>query len=194
MYLYIKIHFIYTWWLDTEFSLKSTGTIQLWYTCKLTCEIGHLIKSMLISSSVWPLLWCIHRASPGPFDHIVPPPPDIQPVIDRMAMYVAKNGIEFEIVVKSKNDPRFQFLLPHHVHFPYYDFKKQIHMRVRCFFVFTWSLKWTKFLWKFYNASILWVFFWPGICHLFIGGSKRERKRDEGCWKANSKTELLHQT
>lgn len=51
-----------------------------------------------------------------------------------MAMYVAKNGIEFEIVVKSKNDPRFQFLLPHHVHFPYYDFKKQIHMRVRCFF------------------------------------------------------------
>uniref|UniRef100_K1P9A5 Splicing factor, arginine/serine-rich 8 n=1 Tax=Magallana gigas TaxID=29159 RepID=K1P9A5_MAGGI len=54
------------------------------------------------------------RASPGPFDHIVPPPPDIQPVIDRMAMYVAKNGIEFEIVVKSKNDPRFQFLLPHH--------------------------------------------------------------------------------
>ncbi|XP_048753433.2 splicing factor, suppressor of white-apricot homolog isoform X2 [Ostrea edulis] len=69
------------------------------------------------------------RASPGPFDHIVPPPPDIQPVIDRMAMYVAKNGIEFEIVVKSKNDPRFQFLLPHHVHFPYYDFKKQIHMR-----------------------------------------------------------------
>ncbi|XP_022341691.2 splicing factor, suppressor of white-apricot homolog isoform X1 [Crassostrea virginica] len=69
------------------------------------------------------------RASPGPFEHIVPPPPDVQPVIDRMAMYVAKNGIEFEIVVKSKNDPRFQFLLPHHVHFPYYDFKKQIHMR-----------------------------------------------------------------
>ncbi|XP_061163357.1 splicing factor, suppressor of white-apricot homolog [Saccostrea echinata] len=69
------------------------------------------------------------RGSPGPFEQIVPPPPDIQPVIDRMAMYVAKNGIEFEIVVKSKNDPRFEFLLPHHVHFPYYDFKKQIHMR-----------------------------------------------------------------
>ncbi|XP_062614168.1 splicing factor, suppressor of white-apricot homolog isoform X2 [Saccostrea cucullata] len=69
------------------------------------------------------------RGSPGPYEPIVPPPPDIQPVIDRMAMYVAKNGIEFEIVVKSKNDPRFEFLLPHHVHFPYYDFKKQIHMR-----------------------------------------------------------------
>lgn len=79
------------------------------------------------------LFFC--RASPGPFEHIVPPPPDVQPVIDRMAMYVAKNGIEFEIVVKSKNDPRFQFLLPHHVHFPYYDFKKQIHMRVSPFVV-----------------------------------------------------------
>lgn len=112
--------------------------IVYWYhPCKFTCDIhvhvNHLIKSMFISSSVWLLFWCIFRASPGPFDHIVPPPPDIQPVIDRMAMYVAKNGIEFEIVVKSKNDPRFQFLLPHHVHFPYYDFKKQIHMRVRWF-------------------------------------------------------------
>ncbi|XP_041347938.1 splicing factor, suppressor of white-apricot homolog isoform X2 [Gigantopelta aegis] len=55
---------------------------------------------------------------------IVPPPPDIQPIIDRMAMYVAKNGAEFEMVVKSKKDERFAFLLPHHVHFRYYDFKK----------------------------------------------------------------------
>ncbi|WAR02218.1 SFSWA-like protein [Mya arenaria] len=29
---------------------------------------------------------------------IVPPPPDAQPIIDRMAMYVAKNGDEFAIV------------------------------------------------------------------------------------------------
>ncbi|KAL3856461.1 hypothetical protein ACJMK2_011217 [Sinanodonta woodiana] len=60
---------------------------------------------------------------------IVPPPPDVQPIIDRMAMYVAKNGIEFEIVVKSKNDPRFEFLLPHHVHYNYYDFKKNIFLK-----------------------------------------------------------------
>ncbi|XP_021374796.1 splicing factor, suppressor of white-apricot homolog isoform X1 [Mizuhopecten yessoensis] len=59
---------------------------------------------------------------------IVPPPPDLQPVIDRMAMYVAKNGVEFEIVVKSKNDPRFAFLESYHVHFPYYNFKKNIHI------------------------------------------------------------------
>ncbi|XP_033747378.1 splicing factor, suppressor of white-apricot homolog isoform X2 [Pecten maximus] len=59
---------------------------------------------------------------------IVPPPPDLQPVIDRMAMYVAKNGVEFEIVVKSKNDPRFAFLESYHVHYPYYNFKKNIHI------------------------------------------------------------------
>lgn len=62
--------------------------------------------------------------------NIVPPPPDIQPVIDRMAMYVAKNGIEFEIVVKSKNDKRFQFLYSDHVHFQYYDFKKSMFIKV----------------------------------------------------------------
>ncbi|XP_025088915.1 splicing factor, suppressor of white-apricot homolog isoform X2 [Pomacea canaliculata] len=59
----------------------------------------------------------------------VPPPPDIQPIIDRMAMYVAKNGLEFEIVVKSKKDPRFAFLEPGHVHFHYYDSKKQMHIK-----------------------------------------------------------------
>ncbi|XP_069136279.1 splicing factor, suppressor of white-apricot homolog isoform X1 [Argopecten irradians] len=59
---------------------------------------------------------------------VVPPPPDLQPVIDRMAMYVAKNGVEFEIVVKSKNDPRFAFLESYHVHYPYYNFKKNIHI------------------------------------------------------------------
>ena len=62
--------------------------------------------------------------------HIIPPPPDVQPVVDRMAMYVAKNGPEFEIVVKSKKDARFEFLLPHHLHYPYYDFKKQLFIKV----------------------------------------------------------------
>ncbi|XP_052797489.1 splicing factor, suppressor of white-apricot homolog isoform X2 [Mya arenaria] len=57
---------------------------------------------------------------------IVPPPPDAQPIIDRMAMYVAKNGDEFAIVVKSKNDPRFQFLESWHPHHSYYDFKRHL--------------------------------------------------------------------
>ena len=57
---------------------------------------------------------------------VIPPPPDIQPIIDRMAMYVAKNGVEFEIVVRSKNDQRFEFLQPWHSYFRYYNSKKKI--------------------------------------------------------------------
>ncbi|XP_076452760.1 splicing factor, suppressor of white-apricot homolog isoform X2 [Babylonia areolata] len=67
------------------------------------------------------------RSPPQP--QIVPPPPDVQPIIDRMAMYVAKNGVEFEFMVKSKNDPRFAFLEASHVHFQYYDFKKNMFLK-----------------------------------------------------------------
>ncbi|CAL1543009.1 unnamed protein product [Lymnaea stagnalis] len=56
---------------------------------------------------------------------IVPPPPEVQPIVDRMAMYVAKNGTEFEIVVMSRKDPRFQFLNEYHAHYPYYKLKKE---------------------------------------------------------------------
>ena len=37
---------------------------------------------------------------------IIPPPPDTQPVIDKLAEYVARNGIKFEASVRAKNDPR----------------------------------------------------------------------------------------
>lgn len=37
---------------------------------------------------------------------IIPPPPDIQPVIDKLAEYVARNGVKFEASVRAKNDPR----------------------------------------------------------------------------------------
>ncbi|BFZ18549.1 hypothetical protein BsWGS_21588 [Bradybaena similaris] len=53
------------------------------------------------------------------------PPPDIQPIIDRMAMYVAKNGVEFEMVVTNRKDPRFQFLNEYHVYFPFYRQMKE---------------------------------------------------------------------
>ena len=61
---------------------------------------------------------------------IEPPPPDLQSIIDKMAMYVAKNGPEFEIVVKSKKDKRFDFLHSWHKHFPYYHHKKTLHLQV----------------------------------------------------------------
>ncbi|GBM67777.1 Splicing factor, suppressor of white-apricot [Araneus ventricosus] len=51
---------------------------------------------------------------------IVPPPPDTQPIIDKMAEYVAKNGEDFETIVKSKKDKRFDFLHPWHEYHNYY--------------------------------------------------------------------------
>jgi len=38
---------------------------------------------------------------------IIPPPPDTQPVIDKLAEYVARNGFKFEASVRAKNDPRW---------------------------------------------------------------------------------------
>ncbi|XP_018099661.1 splicing factor, suppressor of white-apricot homolog isoform X2 [Xenopus laevis] len=60
---------------------------------------------------------------------IIPPPPDIQPVIDKLAQYVARNGIKFETSVRAKNDPRFDFLQPWHQYNPYYEFKKHFFMQ-----------------------------------------------------------------
>lgn len=37
---------------------------------------------------------------------IILPPPDIQPVIDKLAEYVARNGLKFETSVRAKNDQR----------------------------------------------------------------------------------------
>ncbi|XP_054715820.1 splicing factor, suppressor of white-apricot homolog [Uloborus diversus] len=52
-----------------------------------------------------------YQQSPHPStQQIIPPSPDLLPIIDKMAEYVAKNGEDFETIVKSKNDPRFAFL------------------------------------------------------------------------------------
>ena len=83
-----------------------------------------------------PLLYFIFSVQNAPVmgpslePKVIPPPPDIQPIIDRMAMYVAKNGVEFEIVVRSKNDQRFEFLQPWHSYFRYYNSKKKIFIEV----------------------------------------------------------------
>ncbi|XP_045453913.1 protein suppressor of white apricot [Melitaea cinxia] len=51
---------------------------------------------------------------------IVIPPDDVKVVIDKMAAYVARNGDEFEDIVRSKNDPRFTFLEPNDIYHPFY--------------------------------------------------------------------------
>ena len=56
---------------------------------------------------------------------VIPPPPDLQPIVDKLAIYVAKNGPDFESIIKAKNDPRFEFLNPWNTHHGYYNLKKQ---------------------------------------------------------------------
>lgn len=62
---------------------------------------------------------------------IIPPSPDLQPIIDKMADYVARNGPEFELVVGRKNDERFSFIKPENIHFAYYEYKKNMFIKVR---------------------------------------------------------------
>lgn len=50
-------------------------------------------------------------AAAAPVAAIIPPPPDIQPVIDKLAEYVARNGVKFETSVRAKNDPRYAIML-----------------------------------------------------------------------------------
>ncbi|VDL57443.1 unnamed protein product, partial [Hymenolepis diminuta] len=55
------------------------------------------------------------------------PPAELRSIIDKMAEYVARNGDEFQHVVKSKkqDDPRFAFLQTDHIHHNYYLAKKK---------------------------------------------------------------------
>ncbi|KAJ8042744.1 Splicing factor, suppressor of white-apricot-like [Holothuria leucospilota] len=67
--------------------------------------------------------------NPVPMPTVIPPPPDIQPIIDKLAEFVAKNGDEFENSVREKGDPRFEFLNSWHSFYPYYEQKKIIFRR-----------------------------------------------------------------
>lgn len=51
------------------------------------------------------------------------PPEETKLVIEKMASYVAKNGSNFESIVRSKGDPRFDFLTDGHVYYGYYKEK-----------------------------------------------------------------------
>lgn len=48
------------------------------------------------------------------------PSGDTQVIIDKMAMYVSKNGEQFETLVKARGDPRFHFLNDDHEFNKYY--------------------------------------------------------------------------
>lgn len=57
---------------------------------------------------------------------VIPPPPDVKPIIDKLAEYVARNGPAFEQSIQTKNDPRFGFLERDHLHHNYYLLKVQM--------------------------------------------------------------------
>uniref|UniRef100_A0A182P8Z2 Inositol oxygenase n=1 Tax=Anopheles epiroticus TaxID=199890 RepID=A0A182P8Z2_9DIPT len=57
-----------------------------------------------------------------PFQGVVPAV-TIQHVIDRTAIYVAKNGYSFEQALRAKNDARFVFLNQAHEYYPYYAYR-----------------------------------------------------------------------
>ena len=65
-----------------------------------------------------------------PTSHIVPPPPDAKLIIDKMADYVARNGPEFEIIVRRRNDERFRFVEADHRYHAYYLHKKDAFLQV----------------------------------------------------------------
>lgn len=58
--------------------------------------------------------------------NVIPPPPDVKPIIDKLAEYVARNGSAFEESIRTKNDPRFGFLDRDHIHHNYYQLKVQL--------------------------------------------------------------------
>jgi len=65
--------------------------------------------------------------SPSPSASVViPPPPDVKPIIDKLAEYVARNGPAFEQSIRTKNDSRFGFLERDHLHHNYYLLKVQM--------------------------------------------------------------------
>lgn len=61
------------------------------------------------------------------------PPSELKVIIDKMAVYVAKNGTSFESIVRSKGggDPRFAFLDVNNEYHTYYKQKVEFYERVQ---------------------------------------------------------------
>ncbi|KMS94311.1 hypothetical protein BVRB_022680, partial [Beta vulgaris subsp. vulgaris] len=57
--------------------------------------------------------------------NVIVPPPDLRPIVEKTAAYVAKHGTAFEAVILSKqqNDRRFDFLHPDNAYHSFYKSK-----------------------------------------------------------------------
>lgn len=54
---------------------------------------------------------------------ILVPPPELRVIIDKTALYVLKNGKDFEDILREKNDERFTFLRYKDPYYKYYTYK-----------------------------------------------------------------------
>lgn len=57
-------------------------------------------------------------------EHITVPSREVRPIIDKMAVYVVRNGRDFELMMRKKNDERFRFLNTWHPHYSYYEHQR----------------------------------------------------------------------
>ncbi|XP_076802858.1 uncharacterized protein LOC143446889 isoform X2 [Clavelina lepadiformis] len=55
---------------------------------------------------------------------MVPPPPDLQSVVEEIAQKIAVGGDETEKALVAESNPKYLFLLPWHELHPYYQFRK----------------------------------------------------------------------
>ncbi|KAK6057174.1 surp module [Cooperia oncophora] len=68
--------------------------------------------------------WYSFYGTPCPFSSpqpMVPPPPDLQPVISSYAEFVARHGAEAELELRERVDLQLTFMHPHSPHFSYYQ-------------------------------------------------------------------------
>lgn len=68
--------------------------------------------------------WVSFYGTPCPFSSpqpMVPPPPDLQPVIASYAEFVARHGVEAELELRDRADLQLTFMHPTSPHFSYYQ-------------------------------------------------------------------------
>jgi len=85
-----------------------------------------MLLFFFLSIIIW--IYCRPRSesSLSSSTNVIPPPPDVKPIIDKLAEYVARDGPAFEQSIRTKNDPRFGFLERDHIHHNYYQLKVQL--------------------------------------------------------------------
>ncbi|PIO59428.1 surp module, partial [Teladorsagia circumcincta] len=73
--------------------------------------------------------WLSFYGTPCPFSSpqpMVPPPPDLQPVIASYADFVARHGAEAELELRDRADLQLTFMHPHSPHFSYYQHRVRL--------------------------------------------------------------------